>query len=79
LQKDPIDGKYHGYFDIYDAGANPAGYWKNPANGNPAFPALTNAQFGAILNFQLLVRDASGGVHNYAYTKKLLENTIAAI
>jgi hypothetical protein len=79
LQKDPEDGQYHGYFDIYDAGSNPTGYWKNPANGTPAFPAITNAQFGAILNFQLVVRDASTGVHNYPYIKKLLENTIAAI
>jgi nitrate/TMAO reductase-like tetraheme cytochrome c subunit len=79
LQKDPADGIYHGYIDIYDAGSNPTGYWKNPANGNPAFPALTNAQLGAILNFQLVVRDGSMGVHNYSYIKKLLENTIAAI
>jgi len=79
LQKDPADGLYHGYLDIYDSGSNATGYWKNPANGTPAFPALTNAQFGAVINFQLLVRDASNGVHNYAYIKKLLENTIAAI
>jgi hypothetical protein len=79
LQKDPEDGLYHGYFDIYDSGSNPTGYWKNPANGTPAFPALTNAQFGAVLNYQLVVRDASTGVHNYSYIKKLLENTIAAI
>ncbi len=78
LQKDPSDGHYHGYFDIYDASANPDGYWKNPANGTPAFPALTNAQFGAILNYQLVYRDASMGVHNYPYIKKLLDNTIAA-
>lgn len=79
LQKDPEDGMYHGYIDIYDEGSNSTGYWKNPANGTPAFPALTNAQFGAILNFQLVVRDASTGVHNYSYIKKLLENSVAAI
>ncbi len=79
LQKDPADNQYHGYFDIYDAGSNSTGYWKNPANGTPAFPALTNAQFGAVLNYQLVVRDGSKGVHNYPYIKKLLENTIAAI
>jgi len=79
LQKDPTDNQYHGYFDIFDSSANPTGWWKNPANGTPAFPALTNAQFGAILNFQLVVRDASKGIHNYPYVKKLLENTIAAI
>ncbi len=79
LQKDPADGKYHGYIDIYDAGANPTGYWRNPSQGSPALPALTNAQFGAIINFQILVRDGSSGAHNYPYIKKLLENTIAAI
>jgi hypothetical protein len=79
LQKDATDGLYHGYIDIYDASSNPTGYWKNPANGTPAFPALTNAQFGAILNYQLVMRDGSSGVHNYPYIKKLLENTIAAI
>lgn len=78
LQKDPSDNKYHGYIDIYDASANPTGYWKNPAYGTPAFPTLTNAQFGAILNYQLVYRDGSKGIHNYAYTKKLLENTLSA-
>jgi nitrate/TMAO reductase-like tetraheme cytochrome c subunit len=79
LQKDPADNKYHGYIDIYDAGSNPTGYWKNPAFGTPAFPAISNAQFGAILNFQLVVRDGSLGIHNYDYMMKLLENTIDAI
>jgi len=79
LQKDPADNQYHGYFDIYDAGSNQTGYWRNPGLGSPAFPALTNAQFGAILNFQLVMRDASLGVHNYPYIKKLLEESIAAI
>jgi hypothetical protein len=78
LQKDPVDNQYHGYFDIYDASANPTGYWKNPANGTPAFPTLTNAQFGAIINFQMVVRGGGLGVHNYPYIKKLLENTLAA-
>ena len=53
LQKDPEDGLYHGYFDIYDAGSNPTGYWKNrsqrftsipgtykcPVRSNPELPA----------------------------------------
>lgn len=73
------DGSYHGYFNIYDANSNAAGYWRNPANGTPVFPALSNAQFGAILNFQLVVRGGAKGVHNAPYIKKLLENTIAAI
>jgi len=78
LQKDPEDNQYHGYFDIYDQGSNPTGYWKNPDYGEPAFPALTNAQFGAIVNYQLVFRDASKGVHNYPYIKTLLDNSIAA-
>lgn len=78
LQKDPSDNKYHGYIDVYDASANPTGYWKNPNQGNVAFPAITMAQFGAILNYQLVYRDGSSGVHNYPYIKKLLENTLAA-
>jgi S1-C subfamily serine protease len=79
LQKDPEDNQYHGNLNIYDSNSNSTGYWKNPANGSPALPALTNAQFGALLNYQLVVRDGSLGVHNYPYIKKLLENTIAAI
>ena len=78
LQLDPDDGHYHGYFDIYDANANPTGYWKNPANGTPAFPALTNAQFGAVINYQLAYRDGSMGIHNAPYIKTLLTNTLAA-
>ncbi|MFN8240861.1 MAG: hypothetical protein U0X39_08935 [Bacteroidales bacterium] len=78
LQKDPTTGAYNGYLDIYDASSNPTGYWKNPANGTPAFPALTNAQFGAIINFQMVTRGAGKGVHNYPYIKTLLENTVAA-
>jgi hypothetical protein len=78
LEKDATDQEYHGYFDIYDASSNPDGYWKNPNLGNVAFPTLTNAQFGAILNFQLVKRDGSYGVHNYPYMKKLLETSLAA-
>jgi hypothetical protein len=78
LQKDATTGEYNGYLDIYDASANPSGYWKNPANGTPAFPALTNAQFGAVINFQLVLRGGGNGVHNYLYMSKLLDNTIAA-
>ena len=73
------DGTYHGYIDIYDSGSNPDGYWKNPANGTPAFPAITNAQLGAILNYQLVKNGAGTGVHNAPYIKTLLTNSIAAI
>jgi hypothetical protein len=78
LEKDPEDGKYHGYLDIYDASANSDGYWKNPVNGTPVFPTLTNAQFGAILNYQLIFRGGGNGIHNAPYLAKLLDNTLAA-
>lgn len=77
LQKD-ADGTYHGYLDIYDKSANPTGWWNNSANGTPKL-TLSNAQFGAIINFQLIARGAGKGIHNPTYIKKLLENTIAAI
>jgi hypothetical protein len=41
--------------------------------------SLTNAQFGAIINFQLCLRDYSQGIHNTKYTRTLLTNSIAAI
>jgi hypothetical protein len=40
---------------------------------------LTNAQFGAIINFQLVLRDYSLGIHNTKYVTTLLTNSIAAI
>ena len=40
---------------------------------------LTNAQMGAIINFQLCLRDYSLGIHNTAYTTTLLTNTLAAL
>jgi hypothetical protein len=48
---------------------------------NAALPAitLTNAQLGAIINFQLCLRDYSLGIHNYKYTMALLNNSIAAL
>ncbi|HEX2920663.1 MAG TPA: hypothetical protein VHO50_05805 [Bacteroidales bacterium] len=77
LQRDPADNEYHGYIDIFDAQANPTGYWG--AQGNPPFPMLTNEQFGAFLNFQLLVRDGSHGIHNPDYMMDLLEKTVEAL
>lgn len=77
LQRDPADNHWHGYVDVYDAAANPTGYWNAP--GNPRFPALTNEQFGALLNFQLLLRDGSSGIHNPGYMMTLLQNTITAL
>ena len=40
---------------------------------------LTNAQMGAIINFQLALRDYSLGIHNTSYTTVLLTNSIAAL
>ena len=48
---------------------------------NSALPkiTLTNAQMGAIINFQLCLRDYSLGIHNTTYTKTLLTNTLAIL
>jgi hypothetical protein len=40
---------------------------------------LTNAQMGAIINFQLCLRDYSLGIHNTTYTTTLLTNTLAIL
>jgi hypothetical protein len=40
---------------------------------------LTNAQFGAIINFQMCLREYSLGIHNYDYSKALLANSIAIL
>ncbi|MBV5315390.1 MAG: hypothetical protein JZU47_18950 [Prolixibacteraceae bacterium] len=70
---------------------NTTGPFQNPSPGstwtaeqkafNLTLPklSLTNAQYGAIINFQLCLRDYSLGIHNYAYTKALLTNSIAKL
>ncbi len=40
---------------------------------------ITNAQFGAIINFQLCLREYSLGIHNLDYSKALLTNSLAVI
>jgi hypothetical protein len=40
---------------------------------------LTNAQMGAIINFQFCLRGYSLGIHNYKYVKALLNNSIAVL
>ncbi len=40
---------------------------------------LTNVQFGAIINFQLCLREYSLGIHNTKYVRTLLTNSIAAL
>ena len=67
-------GNYDGYLDIYSSSSNPSGYYGKA--GNPKFPSLTNKQMGAILNFQLCLREYSLGIHNTKYTRALLTNTI---
>ncbi len=70
---------------------NNAGQFRNMGNTsswkpeqkaiNNALPKihLTNAQMGAIINFQFCVREYSLGIHNYDYVKALLKNTIAVL
>ena len=82
-------GNFDGYLNIYDPSTNPLGVWRNPAPSGswtqaqkdantalPVFPSLTNAQMGAMINFQLALREFSLGIHNYSYTKALLQNSI---
>lgn len=61
---------------------NPPSSWSQAQKDyNATLPSLTltNAQFGAIINFQLCLRDYSLGIHNFAYTKALLTNSIAKL
>jgi hypothetical protein len=71
--------------------ANETGPFQNPAPAsswtqaqkdfNKTLPklSLTNAQYGAILNFQFCLREYSLGIHNTKYTKALLTNSIAVL
>ncbi len=70
---------------------NNAGTFQNPSpssswtqamkDQNAALPkvTLTNAQMGAIINFQMALRDFSMGIHNFDYSKALLTNSIAVL
>ncbi len=70
---------------------NPGGVFQNPSPSNSWSQAqkdynltlpkltLTNAQMGAIINFQLCLRDYSLGIHNYKYTMALLQNSLTAL
>ena len=70
---------------------NPGGMFQSPSPSNSWSQAqkdynltlpkitLTNAQMGAIINFQLCLRDYSLGIHNTKYTQALLKNTIAIL
>jgi cytochrome c553 len=83
---------YDGYLDIFDPTTNPSGAFQNPAPSSswtatqksdnlklPKFPTLKNVQMGAIINFQLCLREYSLGIHNYDYSKALLQNSIDAL
>jgi len=83
---------YNGYIDIYDPTSNLSGRFQNPApvkswttdqiNTNkalPKFTSLKNVQLGAIINFQMCLRDFSLGAHNFPYTQALLTNSIDAL
>jgi hypothetical protein len=81
-------GNYDGYLNIYDPSTNLAGVWKNPASGSftaaqkivnnalPTFPSLQAGVLGAMINFQLCLREYSLGVHNTNYSRALLQNSI---
>ncbi|MDD2304839.1 MAG: hypothetical protein PHP53_09105 [Prolixibacteraceae bacterium] len=62
-------------------GTPPATWSAEQKAYNATLPTLTltNAQMGAIINFQLCLRDYSLGIHNFAYTKALLTNSIAKL
>jgi hypothetical protein len=81
-------GNWDGYLNIYDPSSNPLGAWKNPGstsswttaqkatnNALPTFPSLKNAVMGSMINFQMCLREYSLGIHNYKYTKALLQQT----
>ncbi|MBI5541976.1 MAG: hypothetical protein HY951_18110 [Bacteroidia bacterium] len=81
---------YNGSFNIYNtSGANLTGQFRNPAPGGtwtaaqiaannalPKFPALTKGQMGAYINFCLVVKDYSCGLHNPEYVRALLRCSI---
>jgi hypothetical protein len=82
-------GNYDGYLNIYDPASNPGGVWKNPGstgswsapqkatnNALPVFPSLKAGVLGAMINFQLCLREYSLGIHNTKYSKALLQNSI---
>ena len=78
-------GNQDGYLDIYSAGTNDAGYWRDPYNtsatnmAKPKFPKLLNVQTGAIINFQFCLREYSLGIHNTSYVRALLTNSFDAL
>jgi hypothetical protein len=83
---------YDGYLDVFDPSVNPTGAYRNPAPGSswtqaqkdanallPIFPSFNNVVMGSMINFQFCLREYSLGIHNYKYTKALLQNSIEAL
>jgi hypothetical protein len=70
---------------------NPTGTFQNPSPSsswtqaqkdlNASLPliTLTNAQMGAIINFQMCLREYSLGIHNTKYSTALVQNSIAIL
>lgn len=61
---------------------SPSGSWSAAQKAtNLTLPliTLTNAQMGAIINFQLCLREYSLGIHNNKYTSALLANSLAIL
>jgi hypothetical protein len=82
-------GNFDGYLNIYDPSTNVSGVWKNPGstsswttaqkttnNALPVFPSLKSGVLGAMINFQLCLREYSLGIHNTKYSKAILQNSI---
>ena len=62
--------------------ASPSSSWTTAQKAyNSSLPKLTlkNVQMGAIINFQMCLREYSLGIHNGAYTTALLQNSIDAL
>ena len=81
---------YDGYLNVYDPVLAPNAGLQNSSSSsftteqkaiNSALPklSLTNAQYGALLNFQLCLREYSLGIHNTLYTRALLKNSLAIL
>jgi hypothetical protein len=61
---------------------NPPATWSQEQKDyNATLPTITlnNAQYGALINFQLCLREYSLGIHNFQYSKALLTNSIAKL
>ena len=81
---DPVNNADFETYNITGTFQNPApaAAWTAAQKAkNLTFPklSLNNAQYGALLNFQLCLREYSLGIHNFAYTKALLTNSIAKL